>query len=282
MKLFNDLVLRTKTNCSNFGEILSELGYIDFYGKYRPVIYYDKGIPEVDKLFNGNSYYKQGYVTNLICQENSFNLMFMKYDGEYCTDMGGLYISRDDIIEFKEFDEKNLEVIKDEDVKERMNYMLKKGGGIFGSVAGTMTDKLIKLKTNMVDGSKFILSYYDNQNNVNELTLYVSDDYFQDAYLFINTYFKKELAEEAKQNNTGSNSSCFIATACYKDYFSEEVIFFRKYRDLKLSKHILGRLFIKFYYTFSPYFYKPLFNRPKTTRHFKRVLDKLYLFLKTK
>lgn len=280
MELLNDLALRTRTHCSNFGEILSELGYIDFYGKYRPAIYYEKGIKEIDNLFDGNVYYKQGYVSNLICQENSFNLIFMKYDGEYCKDLGGLYISRDDIIGFEEFDANNLETIKDEEVKERMNYMWKKGSGIIGHVTGGLTDKLIKVKTHKVGGSKFVLSYYDKENKINKLTLYASDEYFQDVYLFINTYYKKELSQEAKDNNTGSNSNCFIATACYKDYYSEEVNFFRKYRDLKLSKSIFGKLFIKFYYQISPHIYKTLFKSPKISKFVKAILDKIYLKLK--
>lgn len=56
MKLLNDLVLRTKTHQSDFGEILSELGHIDLYGKYRSIVYYDNGINEIDQLFNEEAY----------------------------------------------------------------------------------------------------------------------------------------------------------------------------------------------------------------------------------
>lgn len=281
MELLNDLVVRTKTNDTDLGEVISELGHIDFYGKYRPVVYYEKGIEEIEELFKEGTYFKQGYITNLISQENSFNILFMKFNGDDCTDMGGLYISRDDIISFKEFDVNNIEVIKDEDTKERMNYMWKKGGGILGSVTGGLTDKLMKFKTEKVSGSKFLLSYYDRQNKINEISLYASDDYFQDAYLFINTYFKKELEQEAITGETGITSSCFIATACYKDYFSKEVIFFRRYRDLTLSKSVLGRLFVNIYYKISPIIYKPIFNSPKISLLIKKVLDKVYETLKT-
>ena len=61
MKLLNNLALSTKTNYSDYGDILSELGHIDFYGKYRPVIYYEKGISEIDQLFNGKEGIHQKY-----------------------------------------------------------------------------------------------------------------------------------------------------------------------------------------------------------------------------
>jgi len=45
---------------------------------------------------------------------------------------------------------------------------------------------------------------------------------------------------------------CFIATACYGDYNSREVMLLREYRDTVLMKNTIGKLFIKLYYTVSP------------------------------
>jgi hypothetical protein len=279
-KLLNDLALKTRTEYADYGDLISEIGHIDFYGKYHPAVYYEKGISEVDNLFGSTPYFKQGYVSYLIRQENCFSLIFMKWDDERPIDIGGLYISKDDIIDFQEFDADNLNVLEPHEIKERMNYMLKKGGGIVGALTGGLTDKLIPVNTHSVKGSKYILSYYDNSNQKRDIVLYSSDDYFQDVYLFIKTYYKKELPKEALSNSKTSNSNCFIATACYKDSFCEEVIFFRKYRDLKLDKSFLGRLFIALYYKFTPYIYKFLFKKPKITKHIKLILDKLYIILK--
>ena len=46
--------------------------------------------------------------------------------------------------------------------------------------------------------------------------------------------------------------SCFVATACYGDYNSLEVLILRHYRDEKLLTTYGGRLFVKLYYAFSP------------------------------
>lgn len=51
---------------------------------------------------------------------------------------------------------------------------------------------------------------------------------------------------------------CFIATACYSDYDSAEVIVLRKYRDEKLMHNAAGRVFVKVYYVISPVFARQL------------------------
>lgn len=46
---------------------------------------------------------------------------------------------------------------------------------------------------------------------------------------------------------------CFIATACYGDYNSKEVLLLREFRDIKLLSTFFGRIFVKFYYLVSPF-----------------------------
>lgn len=45
---------------------------------------------------------------------------------------------------------------------------------------------------------------------------------------------------------------CFVATACYGDYNSPEVKLLRHYRDEKLLKSNLGKVFVQTYYFVSP------------------------------
>ena len=70
------------------------------------------------------------------------------------------------------------------------------------------------------------------------------------------------------------NSGCYIATAVYGSYNSPQVLVLRRFRDETLSKSVFGRLFIKFYYRFSP----PVANRLMNTRRLnsavRRILDK--------
>jgi hypothetical protein len=47
--------------------------------------------------------------------------------------------------------------------------------------------------------------------------------------------------------------SCYIATYVYRDYESAQVATLRKFRDKVLLKRSTGKLFVKLYYTISPY-----------------------------
>lgn len=57
--------------------------------------------------------------------------------------------------------------------------------------------------------------------------------------------------DNAIQTNL-NNGACYIATVIYGSYDAPEVIAFRNYRDVVLSKTFFGRAFIKTYYFFSP------------------------------
>ena len=48
-------------------------------------------------------------------------------------------------------------------------------------------------------------------------------------------------------------SSCFVATATFGDPSDDTVVSLRGYRDLVLSRSLLGKLFIQLYYRIGPY-----------------------------
>lgn len=56
------------------------------------------------------------------------------------------------------------------------------------------------------------------------------------------------------QSNPSNNSGCFIATACYGNYNAPEVIALRQFRDEKLLNTFFGIVFVKLYYSVSPFF----------------------------
>ena len=59
------------------------------------------------------------------------------------------------------------------------------------------------------------------------------------------------LNEHAYQLTT-LKGGCYVATCVYGSYNAQEVWTLRRFRDFFLKKHILGRLFIKLYYSISP------------------------------
>lgn len=248
----------------------------------QAVVYYDKGLYEFDKLFSPKGYIKNGYVCDLTSYENGFSIVFAKYDNAKPVDMGGAIIERSKIINFEELGEAKVEVVKKQAGKHQAKTFLRKATGV-GQLISAFTDSSVSANTEIVNGVKFKLFYLDETDNVSYFTLYSSIDWKDRLQLFLNTYYKKTLSEEAiNQVNEDSDSSCFIATACYRDIYSEEVVFFRWYRDNVLNQNLIGRKFIRFYYFFTPYVYKPLFNNPTLSNRIKFFLDIIYRKLSSK
>lgn len=67
---------------------------------------------------------------------------------------------------------------------------------------------------------------------------------------------------------------CYIATMVYGSSDSDEVLILRRFRDEKLKKTFIGRLFILVYYGFSPLFVKIFKNSRIVNQIIKRQLDK--------
>lgn len=58
----------------------------------------------------------------------------------------------------------------------------------------------------------------------------------------------------AENGIVGKAGGCFVATACYGNYDAPEVLVLRQFRDDKLLQSFFGRVFVKFYYSVSPFF----------------------------
>jgi len=71
-----------------------------------------------------------------------------------------------------------------------------------------------------------------------------------------------------------SGGSCYIATMVYGNYNAPEVMVLRRFRDNVLSSSIAGRLFIKYYYRYSPYFVEKFKDHKKINNIIKTILDK--------
>lgn len=56
----------------------------------------------------------------------------------------------------------------------------------------------------------------------------------------------------ALEGSKKKSEGCYIATMAYGNYDHSQVIKLRKFRDISLSKNVLGRHFIKVYYNYSP------------------------------
>lgn len=79
----------------------------------------------------------------------------------------------------------------------------------------------------------------------------------------------KEIAKEEEKKG-----GCFVATACFDDYDSPEVIVLRKFRDNHLLSKKIGRLFVTFYYCLSPSFSRFLLRHNHLKYFVKNIILK--------
>jgi hypothetical protein len=88
-----------------------------------------------------------------------------------------------------------------------------------------------------------------------------------------------------RASNTAKNASsggCYIATMAYGDYDHPQVLILRDFRDEILNKSVAGRLFIKFYYSVSPWLVLALSHIPAINLFIRVVLDKFIITIKKK
>ena len=88
------------------------------------------------------------------------------------------------------------------------------------------------------------------------------------------SYSSNKSSSESKISRSSSNEGCYIATMAYGSYEHPQVIVLRWYRDNVLQKDLLGRLFIRTYYFFSPKLVVVLKGHDKINRIIRYILDK--------
>ena len=122
-----------------------------------------------------------------------------------------------------------------------------------------------------------------------------SPNYYRAIFKRLNTDDLGNVSS-TNQNKTGKDSisvpetnlpnndsgSCFIATAVYGSYNSEEVIILRMFRDEVLLKNSFGRIFINIYYMFGPYWAKKIVKHQNVTRFVKWSLNEFVKLLENK
>lgn len=275
-----NIYLAGKTFSQGDDDMLDALATFEVGDHHQAQVYYHSGIPEFDKLFYPEGYIKLGYVCQLLASIDGITLYFSRKVRDETRELAGAHIHRSNILDYEIEDSNNLIFVKEEFLKHKAKLLGKSAFGLVGSLTGHIADEFTVVNTEEYEGHKLTLNYKNEQGTKENLVLYCSSEFSHNVTLFLNTYWKsvlpKELIEAQKSNN---NSNCFIATACYKDLYSEEVIAFRKFRDEVLKTSMLGRIFIKVYYTLSPLVFEFIYKNHKVSSIIKKGLDKVYKYL---
>ena len=81
------------------------------------------------------------------------------------------------------------------------------------------------------------------------------------------------------QETSSSKGACYIATAVYGSYDSDEVLVLRRFRDEILKPTKVGRKMVAFYYKYSPYLSKKLKLNSIPSNIIKFILNRFIKFL---
>lgn len=92
------------------------------------------------------------------------------------------------------------------------------------------------------------------------------------------TYYSKS----SSKNSSNNSSDCFILTAVYNDAYHPNVLFMRKYRDQRLNKFLLGKMFISAYYKLGPVLAKRIENKKIIKIIIKKWINILVSYLMSK
>ncbi len=243
----------------------------------RSLINYHGGIPEYDE-------YLKTVKKNEITPEFAVVIydeivIFVLYRGE--NPFGGFAIHKESIIEIKSTHAQNLNIRKDSKIKGGALEFISGTMGIVGGIVAVTVDALTtgKGKEQTVLGSVFEIVIKTEQAEPETIVLSCTDKNKEiiEGHLKLLTIVRKtknETIEEKKK-------ACYIATVCYGDIDSPEVSKLRQYRDEKLNKNFIGRLFVRFYYLISPTIADYLKGKSKINKVIKTyILDKIYTRIK--
>ncbi len=145
------------------------------------------------------------------------------------------------------------------------NLVVVKFGEECGSTAALSWQTAIDIHKEYV---KFL---QDKEGNIKDIETYV-----QKIQKYDPTYREPEI-----QTNV-EDGGCYIATSIYGSYDCPEVWILRRFRDNTLNNYLLGKCFIKTYYTISPSLVKWFGSSLIFKRTFTPMLNKLVSKLRNK
>ncbi len=118
------------------------------------------------------------------------------------------------------------------------------------------------------------MKYFDmnseTRNRLNTNTKVISDINSQ-----LISLKNQSSSSSSSYNSSSSSGGCYIATMAYGNYNHPQVLILRSFRDEKLSKHMLGRGFIRMYYAISPHLVRILKDSHNINRIIRNILDEL-------
>lgn len=140
-------------------------------------------------------------------------------------------------------------------------------------------DKFQNLSQEPIGGERIIIT--ENKLSVN-VFIKNGNNPFDINYLH-QTYSSPILIKSYEENldfkilttNPSGSDNCYIATLVYEDIRHPRIDLLRNYRDTALKENVLGRMFIKIYYSISPKLVEFLRPYPLPQKIIRKILNGL-------
>lgn len=264
--------LNSPDEVKKMGKLLAEINIENDTGVDVSVLYYESGIEEFDITLQNSSFYEYGLTFHMSSFENAIAFVlfhpqkriFVKREIYWRDSIKSAQLLSNPID--RKFISQNLFL--------NVTKMgaLGSSAGLIGSAismaGGSYVSKLRGVKTRLQPAIVFKLEFEDS----NIITLYTKEKNRREVENFIARHFQKSLDNKTID---GTDSRCFIATACYSNLETPALITFRNYRDQYLNRYFFGKLFVYIYYKVSPFLIKFL-NKGLKEKIKILFLDRLY------
>lgn len=162
------------------------------------------------------------------------------------------------------------------------NVVYEEFGGYSGDYVTSLPCKCCDGKGRLYEG-EIPYKNYCLANTVRDLRTGYPEPYpmsrkvYEDADL-VGRISRKDISKPV--SNSTSSGGCYVATSIYGSYDSEPVLILRRFRDEYLLPYIVGRLFVRIYYTTSPVLVKLTVRFSQIRAPLKFMLDRLVNFLR--
>jgi len=263
---------------SLFGKLIEMTEIDESWGRKNSYILYISGIPNFDEFMEGVKFSNTNLQHHLLLYEKGIGFMLAGKSDNILFN-----ILKTDIESIVAYHEQQIEIC---DVNQALNIMKTGMAGQSGlasvlvtKAAGHIGDAILK-KFKPVNSKTIKGSIYEirtKQINGESYTIKVScrDENKYDVNKLLDKYLNFGITKNDPKTN------CYIATVCYQNPFSSEVIAFKRFRDESLCKSMIGRFIILTYYKFSPKLSRILYKKVTINKIIKiAFLNPIYKVIK--
>jgi len=258
-----------------FGQLIKECDIIIQGGIYYSIFNYISGIDLFDQYLNGVPFSETACIHTIAWYEHA--VVFYLYNANERVTAA---FPRSEFVEIVEHKDSIIEVVNYSIFNKLKHGKVGSGaigGSVFkmiGKIGEVLTEKENKV-SKKVEGSIYDFVFKDINNSEYIIKVSCEKQNLPRAFSFL---LYKHLSKAVDVKNSGA---CYIATVCYGDDMSLEVIKYREYRDKVLRSNTIGKAIIRIYYRHAELLSIRLKNKKAINRIIKLIiLNPIYYIIK--